>query len=199
MRRRVIYIFVLLSLLIPFPAGAMPYFMHLGFREGLAHPSVMSVCQDSLGRIWFGTENGVSVYDGNRIVSCKPYESRGGTAFTGSVVKPIVCDSNGDVFFLAGSELVRHDAVTGSVSVVSGVEPSCLFVEDGYACVAQGHDVLRWNPGTASMEKTGTLPLDDVREVLVASDGRRFLAGQDGLFTTGNDGIFNDGKKGGKR
>ena len=190
MRRCVIYIFVLISLLIPFPAGAMPYFMHLGFREGLAHPSVMSVCQDSLGRIWFGTENGVSVYDGNRIVSCKPYESRGGTAFTGSVVKPIVCDSNGDVFFLAGSELVRHDAVTGSVSVVSGVEPSCLFVEDGYACVAQGHDVLRWNPGTASMEKTGTLPLDDVREVLVTSDGRRFLAGQDGLFTTGSDGIF---------
>ena len=49
MRRCVIYIFVLISLLIPFPAGAMPYFMHLGFREGLAHPSVMSVYP--IGRI----------------------------------------------------------------------------------------------------------------------------------------------------
>ena len=44
-------------------AGPQPYFRHLGSRDGLAHPSVMSIAQDSLGRMWFGTENGISRYD----------------------------------------------------------------------------------------------------------------------------------------
>ena len=76
-------------------AGPQPYFRHLGSRDGLAHPSVMSIAQDSLGRMWFGTENGISRYDGNRMVSW----------LGGSVISQIRCDSNGDVWFLADGNL----------------------------------------------------------------------------------------------
>ena len=41
------------------------YFKHLGMSDGLSQVSVMSIYQDCLGRMWFGTREGVSIYDGN--------------------------------------------------------------------------------------------------------------------------------------
>ena len=31
------------------------YFKHLGKTDGLSQISVISICQDELGRMWFGT------------------------------------------------------------------------------------------------------------------------------------------------
>lgn len=45
------------------------YFKQINTREGLIHPSVLSISQDSLGRIWFGTEQGISIFDGSRVQS----------------------------------------------------------------------------------------------------------------------------------
>ncbi len=45
-----------------------PYFEMLGIEDGLYDLDVKSICQDSLGYIWFGTESGgLSRYDGNSI------------------------------------------------------------------------------------------------------------------------------------
>lgn len=95
--RFTILLIMLKCLIINSGASAIPYFRHLGARDGLAHPSVMSIAQDSLGRLWLGTENGISRYDGNRIVS-----------FRGSVVNKIVCDSSGDVYYLADGQLMHY-------------------------------------------------------------------------------------------
>ena len=35
------------------------YFKHLGMSDGLSQVSVMSIYQDCLGRMWFGTREGV--------------------------------------------------------------------------------------------------------------------------------------------
>ena len=35
------------------------YFKHLGKSEGLSQISVVSICQDELGRMWFGTLEGL--------------------------------------------------------------------------------------------------------------------------------------------
>ena len=45
------------------------YFNKISVSDGLINNSVLSIAQDSLGRIWFGTEQGISIYDGNRIIS----------------------------------------------------------------------------------------------------------------------------------
>ena len=39
-------------------------FKHLGKAEGLSQVSVLSICQDELGRMWFGTIEGLNCYDG---------------------------------------------------------------------------------------------------------------------------------------
>ena len=67
--RKTIILFIFLHVL----SYAFPiYFKHIGMKEGLSQLSVMSIYQDELGRMWFGTEEGLSVFDGVRVTSHKP-------------------------------------------------------------------------------------------------------------------------------
>ena len=44
-----------------------PYFSNLGTEEGLASPEVHCIFQDHNGLMWFGTDNGLSSFDGYSI------------------------------------------------------------------------------------------------------------------------------------
>ncbi|GHT37769.1 hypothetical protein FACS189435_3510 [Bacteroidia bacterium] len=49
-----------------FCAEAYPvYFKHIGMSEGLSQVSVMSIYQDELGRMWFGTRKASACTTGN--------------------------------------------------------------------------------------------------------------------------------------
>ena len=43
------------------------YFKHIGREEGLSQSSVMAIYQDKLGRMWFGTREGVNIYNSNKM------------------------------------------------------------------------------------------------------------------------------------
>lgn len=47
------------------------YFKKIGINDGLSNLSVMSICQDTLGRMWFGTMDGINIYDGAKIEKIK--------------------------------------------------------------------------------------------------------------------------------
>ena len=47
------------------------YFTRIGIQDGLPQISVLSICQDALGRMWFSTEEGVCYYDGVKITVLK--------------------------------------------------------------------------------------------------------------------------------
>ncbi len=47
-------------------------FSYLGLSDGLSQSSVMAMEQDSLGRIWIGTREGLDVYNGNEIKTFRP-------------------------------------------------------------------------------------------------------------------------------
>ncbi len=59
--------------------------------------------------MWFGIENGVSVYDRIRVHSYKPFQKISGDFFEGVFVSQIVCNQSGDVFFATPQELVKYD------------------------------------------------------------------------------------------
>ena len=61
-----LFFFLFISFFFVLPLYA-EYFKHIGLSEGLAQPAVMAIYQDRLGRMWFGTREGISQYDGNRI------------------------------------------------------------------------------------------------------------------------------------
>lgn len=93
------------------------YFKHLGMSDGLSHLSVRSLYQDRLGRIWIGTQEGVSVFDGRNVFGYKSiWEGRVNhisrteqNLLLGNLVSCITGDKLGNIFLLVDDNLVKYD------------------------------------------------------------------------------------------
>ena len=90
------------------------YFKTLDINDGLSNLSVLSICQDTLGRMWFGTNEGVNVYDGERILKYKYYNvtdsnRQKNKKLINGTVASIVCDAYGDVYMINDGILMKYD------------------------------------------------------------------------------------------
>lgn len=102
-------ILTFLFLFIAIQANAI-YFRHIGMQEGLSQLSVMAIYQDKLGRMWFGTEEGLNVYDGIRTIAYKGTDYRtSGNFIIGNKIHYITGDKEGNVYFNADNALYRYD------------------------------------------------------------------------------------------
>ena len=95
------------------PSASATFFKHIGVDDGLSHISVTSIYQDTLGRMWFGTREGISLYDGEQMRIFKNFgkENRNNriNSLLGNECYFIVGNSKGDVFFMTSSAMVRYD------------------------------------------------------------------------------------------
>lgn len=107
--------FLLLFLFILFPARA-EYFRNLSLQHGLSQPSVLGIAQDGLGRMWFGTQEGINMYDGEQITYVKGEitDEKGGTLWIGNYVPIVVHNEEGNIFFIADSNLFGYDIRSAS-------------------------------------------------------------------------------------
>lgn len=109
-RLRYILLFVLILLC---AKSHGQYFKKLTMTDGLSSPSVLSIYQDTLGRMWFGTNEGVNVYDGNQISKYKSYDIINNQyrdkALINGVVNTIVGDSQGNVLMINSGALIKYD------------------------------------------------------------------------------------------
>lgn len=123
MKKRLLFLLLILCLL-PFPASGrvspVYYFHSLEVEDGLSQNSVFDVIQDSKGRIWAATGDGVSIYDGSsfKILSI-PFDngSDGGNA-----VLSLFQDDDDRVYICSGSGLYVYDPVFESMAKVPLVD-----------------------------------------------------------------------------
>ena len=74
MKRKLCFYFLFFLFLAPYglqAAQTPPYFSNISLEDGLAQLSVLVICQDSKGYMWFGTRNGLNRYDGSNMVCYK--------------------------------------------------------------------------------------------------------------------------------
>lgn len=83
------------------------YFRHLLIEDGLSQLSVMSIHQDKLGRMWFGTNEGLDMYDGSRITVFKPSLDR--NSLISNKNDDICEDSDGNLYFKSGNKAIKYD------------------------------------------------------------------------------------------
>lgn len=106
------YKYLLLAIIVCLPLSSYgQYFKKINMKDGLSNPSVLAIYQDILGRMWFGTNEGVNVYDGKEIKVFKSYTTEGSNVrklMNGSV-KQIVGSQQGDIFMLNNGTLIKYD------------------------------------------------------------------------------------------
>lgn len=137
------YILLSFFLCLPYVLLGNIYFKHLGKSDGLPSLSVLSICQDELGRMWFGTLEGVGCYDGNAMSVYKP-SLDGTTDFFGNEVENIVSDKNGSIFFRADRKLVRYDINKEQIYALRQ-SASCLHTCGKDIYTANKDTVFKWD------------------------------------------------------
>lgn len=119
------------------------YFKHLGKADGLPQISVISICQDELGRMWFGTLEGLSCYDGNSMTVHKP-SLTDTKEILGNEMFNLVSDNQGNIFFTSDNKLIRYNLYKEQFSLMRGYA-NCLFSRGHEVWASANDSVFKWN------------------------------------------------------
>ncbi|MCC8142978.1 MAG: hypothetical protein LIO97_03025 [Tannerellaceae bacterium] len=104
-------LFILFILLLNIAFSQAIYFRHLTLKDELSQLSVMSIYQDEIGRMWFGTLEGLCMYDGEQITIHKP-ESTNETGILGNDNRYIVGDRQGNIYFNSDFSFIKYNICT---------------------------------------------------------------------------------------
>jgi ligand-binding sensor domain-containing protein/two-component sensor histidine kinase len=191
---------LLLVLWLAQPAAAMPpslYFSKLTDVNGLSHRKVNCILQDKRGFMWFGTDDGLNRYDGNKFMIFRN-EPTDSTSISGNIITSLVEDKNG-VLWIATADggLTRYDyrlqpgkqfkqykhSVSNPQSIPGNIINALLEDKNEFLWLAtSGNGVLRFDKKTetfTSLDKwAGTalaLCADDKGTIWVGREGGGLL------------------------
>lgn len=99
--------FLLLSI---FSKADTAYFTHLGVQDGLSQINILSIYQDEMGALWFGTFEGLNRYNGQTFSVFHPSQDKSG--LTQNEIMAIHGDRKGNIYIQALHDLVRYDLKT---------------------------------------------------------------------------------------
>lgn len=109
-------------------------FQHIGVDEGLSQDIVTSIAQDSLGFMWFGTEDGLNMYDGYGITVFK-YDPRDTNSLPSSGIISLIVDSRGRLWTGTGD---------GSIMEPGTRKFTRINLAKGEATFCEGEDSNIW-------------------------------------------------------
>ncbi len=99
------------------------YFSRISIERGLSQSSVYTMTQDKKGFLWFGTQDGLNMFDGSSfkvIRAAKQQSSDPHTTFPNGWLAAILCDKHGNIWTgMNGSGLVHLNRTNGSILVLS--------------------------------------------------------------------------------
>lgn len=181
-------VFLLLTLLYAAAVRAI-HFKHIGPEEGLAHPTVLSICQDSIGRIWFGTTEGLSVYDGNQVHSYKPHQYINSLPlFPGEAVKKIISTSGSDLYFMTNMGFVKYNIRKDVFTTIwEKNRIHSIYNHQGLIWIVVSHELYQWDDKTRQLTLHTRLPFEISNEFLIDREGRKWFASPEGIFRTDDD------------
>lgn len=169
------------------------HFKHIGMGEGLSQTSVMSIHQDIIGRMWFGTQEGITLYDGNSTIIYKPWADKRHKdrteALYGNHCDFIRSNREGDVFFRTDAALMRYDIRTQEFRMVrsSGVKTVSEYNGDIW-CVVED-SLFTYVPAGDSLQFQVKTSIQNIFSMLVISEDAIWLGTHSGLYLMENGAV----------
>lgn len=119
------------------------YFRNLGVKDGLAQVSVMAIHQDFLGRMWFGTMEGLSIYDGASMKTIKGGVKEFEAFANKGQIYMIVEDANHDIFLKAEDALIKYDFKKGKFQNLRPSKVTSVASINGEIFISANDSILR--------------------------------------------------------
>lgn len=162
------------------------YFRRIGLAEGMSSPSVMAIYQDQLGRMWFGTREGINLYDGGQITVFKGWmrasEQDTASVWLGNEVSAITGDRNGDIYFLIDKILFKYFLRSGRFQPLSSSEISVLTSFDGDIWYIRHDSLFYLRNGSEEAETAFGLQEESVVTCLTVKKNHIYVGTKNGLL-----------------
>lgn len=181
--------FCLIVFLLLFSGGVQgQYFKQLTMKDGLSNLSVLTIYQDVMGRMWFGTNEGINVYDGEHITRYKYYEIVDGPVrkrkVINGMVDQIVGDTCGNVFMRNSGLLLSYNIQKESFNELCPSKVSALFMNEGVLWFAKADSLFQYKENTVSFVRKADTPTITCME---KKNGRLWLGTKRGLYVVEKD------------
>lgn len=180
----VVMAFIIIAMICP-ESMRPEYFRHLTLEDGLSQTTVLSIAQDKFGRMWFGTKEGVNIYDGTSIKFFKGqiHEGDGNNKlWIGNNVKSIKMDSAGDVYLFIDNDIIKYGIDTGRFKKITNQgKVRSLGGYKGEIAFLSGDSIMQWNPQSDKARILFRIP-SELHSVHLSFDSDNFyLASSNGL------------------
>src|SRR5262249_29183084 len=142
----------------------------LTIADGLPNSNVHAIVQDGSGFIWFGTQDGLVRYDGNKMRVYRPVE-KDPTSISSGYITALTLDANGKLWVGTAEHGVNlYDPSTDQFTRFAR-DPSKGLTSEGVTSIARdpkdriwfamsSGGLNRFEPATATFNKYLTKPLD---------------------------------------
>jgi ligand-binding sensor domain-containing protein/signal transduction histidine kinase len=171
-------------------------FERISIEHGLSQSTVYCILQDSVGFLWFGTQDGLNRYDGNSFQVLE-HDPRDPSSLRSNVIRALLEDSEGVLWVgTDGGGLSRYDRETGSFThyLADPTDARSLsqntvlaLYEDqaGLLWVGTGAGLDRLDPRRGTFEHhqpAGQLPMSAVQAILEDDAAALWLGTSAGLY-----------------
>jgi len=187
--KRILILIILISVSI---ASNAYYFRHLGRSEGLAQNSVMAMYQDKLGRMWFGTKEGITIYDGDRMINYKPFAynyniKKGAQRFyLGNSVMKITGDKNGDVYMVVDNNLIKYYIEDECFEKIRENKVKDIFSYNGEIWCVVSDSLFRYDSKIRALKFYKKTNIKNINHLLISNDIYWF-ATESGIYIMKNN------------
>lgn len=172
-------LFIFLSLIItPIILYGNIYFKHLEKYEGITKSTVLSICQDELGRIWFGTLNGLICYDGRemKVFNSSDFHNINNECYD------LVCDNRGNILFISGRKLISYNYYKEEFYNISD-GASFIYKKGNKILPVLKDSVFKWNSIEKEISFEYILETQAKSQKCLSIDDRfRWIGTDQGLF-----------------
>jgi signal transduction histidine kinase/ligand-binding sensor domain-containing protein/DNA-binding response OmpR family regulator len=142
MKSRIIIIFYLLIYTLSGKAQSIS-FLHLTTNDGLPNNSISSIYQDEREFMWFGTRNGIGVYNGKKIKIYQKEKDISNSILYNDIYH-ITGDRNGHVFIMTNRGISVYDIEKDLFSTITRNNMKAQFFS-GYLYAATSKQIFKYN------------------------------------------------------
>lgn len=158
-------------------------------REGISNNSVLSIAQGHDGYIWFGTCDGLDLWDGEKAVSY-PSEDGGMLSLSGNLIEEIISTKD-SLFWVRtnyGFDLFGPEGVRARHEEFQGIYFAASRNSYETFVFAPGDELYGYRPSTRDFVKTawpGDFTFNDILDISITDENVAWIFCRSGIYYAG--------------
>ncbi|MEK9137527.1 MAG: two-component regulator propeller domain-containing protein, partial [Bacteroidota bacterium] len=186
---------VALVLLAPSLIAQSLKFQHIGVEDGISQDIVTCIAQDSLGFMWFGTEDGLNMYDGYSFTVFKN-DPRNISSLPASVIRSLTVDSKGRLWSCTTGDVTVTEPGTRTFRRLNLAKGEAVLCEgeDSNVLISTSHGLYKYGTGREPVRVfTGAEPWLRASVMLFDQHEKRLFVGSSAglrVFSVAGDSLI---------